>query len=153
MSERQIVECFIKPVLYHHPLTRQFHRAAGEAGVCVAVYEGRQHDKVDAAPQSVAAVMIMAAEADFDGRGGGKQLGNLSVVPEETMILVGGFGKQREVADDDRLFTGMLRHFKLFLQPRLLPGSDCAAVVVQFGVCMKAGKVLAILLCFRCAKH
>ena len=137
MPERQIVECFIKLILYHHSLTRQLHCAAGEAGVCVAVYEGRQHHNVEALKLCVAAVMIMAAEADFDGGGGGKQFGNFAVVPEETMTLVGGFGQDREVADNDHLFASLFCGMKFYLQPCFLPGSDCAAVVVQFGVCMK----------------
>lgn len=153
MAEGKIVECFIKLISYYHPLTRQLDRAAGEARVCVAVHEGWQNHKVESVELCVAAVVVVAAEADLDGGGGYKQFSNLAVVPEETVPLVGGFRQEREVADDDHLFTTMFRLLKPFLQPRLLPASYCATVVVQFGVCVKVGKELAIFLCFWRAEH
>ncbi len=153
MAEGKIVECFIKLISYHHSLTLQFHRAAGEARVFAAVHEGWQHHEVEAVELCVAAVVVVAAEADLDCGGGGKQFGNIAVVPEKTVTLVGGFRQEWEVANDDYLFTEMFRLLKPFLQPSLLPGAHCTAVVVQFGVCIKVGKELAIFLCFRRAEH
>ena len=67
MTEGKIVQGFIKLISQHHPLTRQLHRAAGEAGVCVAVHKGWQHHKVESVELCVAAVVVMAAETCLDG--------------------------------------------------------------------------------------
>lgn len=68
-AEGKIVKLFIDMSSYYHPFHLQLHRAAGEAGVFVTVYEGRQYDKVDAVLLCVASVVIMAAEAGLDGGG------------------------------------------------------------------------------------
>lgn len=47
MAKREIIERFVKLILYHDLFALQLYRTAGEAGVCGAVNEGWQHDKVD----------------------------------------------------------------------------------------------------------
>ena len=56
-------------ISYHHPPMMQFHHAAGKVRMFVPVHEGWQYNKVDAVKQRVAAVMVMAAEANLDHRG------------------------------------------------------------------------------------
>ena len=68
LSERKLVKHFIELISNDHPFALQFHRSAGEAGMFASVHESWKHDKVDAALQRVAAVMIVTAEAAHNGR-------------------------------------------------------------------------------------
>jgi len=67
MAKREIIERFVKLILYHDLFALQLYRAAGEAGVCGTVNEGWQHDKVDTVQQRISSIVIMAAEAGLDG--------------------------------------------------------------------------------------
>ena len=120
----EVVERFMELISYHHPLFMQFHHAAGKVGMFVPVHKGWQYHKVNAVMQRIAAVMVMAAEASLDCRGRGNQLGNLPVIPEQAMLWIGRFGKQREVAGNKNSLPKTISALKLLLKPCFLRCSN-----------------------------